>query len=113
MGTRLKVLNGTRSPEAPRLCDTCQSGVVRRGAAESDEHIFCRNIEREVRTRVVECNVYVNRSQPSLWDLRQIAWVLDVDSKRQRMGFLRAHDWEKEHEDEELIPAHLDPSYLV
>lgn len=108
MGTRLKVLNGTRSDQAPRLCDTCQSGVVRRGAAESDEHIYCNFIRREVRMRVVECNAYSDRSQPSLWDLRQMAWVLDTDSKRQQIGFLRAQEWEKQHEDEELIPSHLE-----
>ncbi len=108
MGTRLKVLNGTRSELAPRLCDTCQSGVVRRGAAESDEHIYCNFIRREVRMRVVECNAYSDRSQPSLWDLRQMAWVLDTDSKRQRIGFLRVQEWEKQHEDEELIPSHLE-----
>lgn len=61
MSTRLKVLNGTRSALAPRLCDTCQSGVVQRGAADSDEHIYCKFIRREVRTRVVECNVYSDR----------------------------------------------------
>jgi len=108
MGTRLKVLNGTRSDQAPRLCDTCQSGVVRRGAAESDEHIYCNFIRREVRMRVVECNAYSDRSQPSLWDLRQMAWVLDTDSKRQQIGFLRVQEWEKQHEDEELIPSHLE-----
>src|SRR5579864_9417286 len=108
MGTRLKVLNGTRSELAPRLCDTCQSGVVRRGAAESDEHIYCTFIAREVRMRVVECNVYNDRSQPSLWDMRKIARVLDSDSKRQRIGFLRAQEWEKQHEDEELIPSYLE-----
>ena len=107
MGTRLKVLNGTRSDQAPRLCDTCQSGVVRRGAAESDEHIYCNFIRREVHIRVVECNVYSDRSQPSLWDLRQIAWVLDTDSRRQRIGFLRVQEWEKQHQDEELIPSYL------
>lgn len=108
MGTRLKVLNGTRSELAPRLCDTCQSGVVRRGAAESDEHIYCSFIRREVKMRVVECNVYSDRLQPSLWDLKQIAWVLDTDSKRTQIGFLRAHEWEKQHENEELIPSYLD-----
>ena len=51
MSTRLKVLNGTRSALAPRLCDTCQNGVVQRGAADSDEHIYCQLIRREVRTR--------------------------------------------------------------
>jgi hypothetical protein len=103
----MKVLNRTRSALAPRLCDTCQSGVVQRGAADSDEHIYCKFIRREVRTRVIECNVYSDRSQPSLWDLPEIAWVLDIDSRRQRIGFVRANEWERQHENEELIPSHL------
>ena len=108
MSTQLKVLHGTRSSHAPRLCDTCHSGVVRRGAAESDEHIFCTIIEREVRTRVVECNRYDDRTKPSLWDLRKIAWVLQTDTKRQPIGFLRVRDWEKQHANEELIPSFPD-----
>jgi hypothetical protein len=108
MSTRLKVLGGTRSTAAPRLCDTCQSGVVRRGAADSDEHIYCLVTEREVSTRVVECNRYVDRTKPSLWDMRQIAWVLRTDSTRQRIGFIRAKEWERKHEDEELLPPHLE-----
>ncbi len=107
MGTRLKVLQGTRSPHGPRLCDTCQCGLVRRGAAESDEHIYCTVTEREVRSRVMECSRYIDRSKPSLWDMQQIAWVLRTDSKRQKMGFIRAKEWEREHEDEELLPGHL------
>jgi hypothetical protein len=75
MSSRLKVLNGTRSALAPRLCDTCQSGVVQRGAADSDEHIYCTFIRREVRTRVVECNVYSDRSQPSLYGRSRGFWT--------------------------------------
>ena len=108
MSTRLKVLSGTRSSHAPRLCDTCESGVVRRGAAESDEQIYCTIIKREVQSRVVECNRFIDRSQPSLWDLRQIAWVLEVDGRRQRIGFVRAQEWEKLHENEELVPSYLE-----
>ena len=83
---------------------------MRRGAAESDEHIYCGYIQREVEMRVVECNVYSDRAQPSLWDMRKIAWVLDTDSRRTRIGFLRAQEWEKQHEDEELIPSYLKTS---
>jgi hypothetical protein len=107
VSTHLKVLDGTRSSCAPRLCDTCHTGGVRRGAADSDEHVYCTLIEREVRTRVVECNRYTDRNQPSLWDLRQIAWVLRTDAKRQKIGFIRAKEWERLHEDEELLPPHL------
>jgi hypothetical protein len=105
MSTRLKVLGGTRSPGAPRLCDTCQSGVVRRGAPDSDEEIHCLITQHRLARAVVECNRYVDRSQPSLWDMRRIAWVLDTDSKRTRIGFVRAGEWETKHPDEELIPC--------
>ena len=108
MSTRLKILSGTRSSLAPRLCDTCQSGVVRRGAADSDEHVYCLVTGRDVATRVVECNRYVDRHKPSLWDMRQIAWVLRTDSNRQRIGFIRAKEWERKYADEELLPPHLE-----
>ena len=108
MGKGLKILNGTRSLQAPLLCDTCSYGVIRRGAADSEEEIYCTVISRRVRMRVVECSSYANRAEPSLWDMRQIAWVLHADSKRQKIGFLRAKEWQKQHEDEELLPPHLD-----
>jgi uncharacterized cysteine cluster protein YcgN (CxxCxxCC family) len=88
MSTRLKVLGGTRSPGAPRLCDTCQSGVITRVAPDSDEDIFCTVTERRLARAAVECNRYVDRNQPSLRDMRQIAWVPGTDSGRRRMGFM-------------------------
>jgi hypothetical protein len=105
---KLKVLHGTRSSHAPRLCDTCHSGVVRRGASDSDEHIHCRMTEGEIRTYVVECSTYSDRTQPSLWDMQQIAWVLRTDSKRQKIGFVRAKEWQRLHEDEELLPSYIE-----
>ena len=108
MSTRLKVLGGTRSADAPRLCDTCQSGVVRKGAPESDEDVYCTITAQRLARAVVECNRYVDRTQPSLWDMRQIAWVLDTDSKRGRIGFLRTQEWEAKHENEDLLPPGLD-----
>src|ERR1019366_9469791 len=37
----------------------------------------------------------------------QIAWVLEVDARRQGIGFVRAGEWERKHDDEELIPSHI------
>jgi len=61
MSTRLKVPGGTRSPDSPRLCDTCQSGVVRKGAPESDEDVYCTFTKQRIARSVVECNRYVDR----------------------------------------------------
>jgi hypothetical protein len=91
--------------ESPRLCDTCQYGVVRRGAPESDEHIYCTYTKQHLARSVIECNRYENRNAVSLWDMRQIAWVLDTDSKRQRIGFIRASEWEVKNPDEDLLPS--------
>jgi len=92
MSTRLKVLNGTRSGLAPRLCDTCHSSGARYAGASSSAMSIPT-------ARSPRCGTYGN--------LRQIAWVLDIDSRRQRIGFVRANEWERQHENEELIPSHL------
>jgi hypothetical protein len=107
MSTRLKIYGGTVSDHSPRLCDTCRYGVVRRGAAATDEEVFCTGNGRKVHTQIVECSAYVDRSKTTLREMEQIAWVLHTDSKRQQVGFVRAIDWKRQHEDEELLPAHL------
>ena len=40
--------------------------------------------------------------------MRQIAWVLDTDSKRQRIGFIRAREWEAKNPDDDLLPSSFD-----
>jgi hypothetical protein len=106
--SRIKVFHGTRSADAPRLCDSCVSGVILRGAADSDERVFCRRIEQPVRMRVTECNRYVDRAQPQLWAMKEIAWVLHSDSKRRRVGFLSAKEWRSKNEDEDVVPGHVE-----
>ncbi len=76
--TKIKVFQGTRSVDAPRLCDSCSNGVVMRGPADSQEHVHCSLMDKPIRMRVTECNRYIDRSQPSLWAMKEIAWVLAV-----------------------------------
>ena len=106
--TKIKVFHGTRSVDAPRLCDSCESGLISRGAADSEEFVFCMRMNRRVSARVTECNQYVDRTQPPLWALKELAWVLQVDSKRQKIGFLSARKWRRLNEDEELVPGHVE-----
>lgn len=106
--TKIKVFQGTRSVDAPRLCDSCSSGVVMRGPAESEERVYCWLMEKPIEMRVTECNRYVDRSQPSLRAMKEIAWVLQSDSKRQKIGFVTAKEWRKLNENESLVPADID-----
>ena len=94
--------------DAPRLCDSCASGVVMRGPAESEELVYCSLLEKPVPMRVTDCNRYLDRSQPALWAMKEIAWVLESDSKRQKIGFITAKEWRKLNRDEDLVPCQMD-----
>jgi hypothetical protein len=106
--TKLKVFQGTRSVDARRLCDSCSNGVVMRGPAESEELVHCALMEKPIRMRVTECNRYIDGSRPSLWAMKEIAWVLQSDSKRQKIGFVTAKEWRKLNEDENLVPSEFE-----
>ena len=106
--TQIKVFQGTRSADAPRLCDSCSNGIVLRGPAESEEFVYCSEMQKPVPMRVIECNRYVDRTHPPLWAMKEIAWVLQADSKKQKIGFVSAKDWRKLNLDEEIVPGRFD-----
>lgn len=83
----VKVQGGTRSVEAPRLCDRCWSGVVLRGPADSEELVFCELLERPVTIRVTQCSRFEDRTEESLHELREIAWTIAPSPVTERFGF--------------------------
>ena len=40
--------------------------------------------------------------------MKEIAWVLQSDTKRQKIGFVTAKEWRKLNEDENLVPLHVE-----
>jgi uncharacterized cysteine cluster protein YcgN (CxxCxxCC family) len=106
--TKIKIFQGTRSVDARRLCDSCSEGVVMRGPADSEESVYCSVLRKNVQMRVTECNRYVDRAQPALWAMKEIAWVLEADSRRQKIGFITAKEWRKLNGNEELVPGQFD-----
>jgi len=50
----------------------------------------------------------VDRAQPALWAMKEIAWVLEADSRRQKIGFITAKEWRKLNQNEELLPGQLE-----
>lgn len=79
---RLRVLNGTSADV--RLCDSCRYGIIRKDST-GREIVHCDYIGGgepfEVKTKVVECNVYKNRAQKTENELEKIAWILNVKGK--------------------------------
>jgi hypothetical protein len=85
---KIKIREGTRS-DGRRLCDSCRFSTIMRGAADSEERIYCAKLDAPslVPLRVVQCNKYDDRSTPSLYDYQQIAWVLETSPSR-KIGFV-------------------------
>ena len=52
--TKIKVFQGTRSVDAPRLCDSCSNGIVMRGPADSEEFVYCSLNGEPVQMRVTD-----------------------------------------------------------
>jgi hypothetical protein len=40
--------------------------------------------------------------------MKEIAWVLQADSKRHQIGFVTAKEWRKLNENENLIPVEVE-----
>ena len=96
--SKIKIFQGSRSSNAPRLCDTCSFGVVARGAQDSQELVFCHSMERTITMRVVECSQYYDRTQTRLEEFQKIAWILSADPRRQKIGFLTPGEAAREPE---------------
>lgn len=99
---------GTRSDGKIPLCNTCTYGQVMKGAAESNEVIYCNNISEYIRTRIVQCSGYKNKSLTPIYEMKEIAWVLSTNKAKTKIGFQKYSAWRKDNEGTELIPGEYD-----
>jgi hypothetical protein len=86
----LKVLDGTPRGDAPFLCKSCQFSVCIKGA-EGQEYIKCNVLTNTITFKVIECNNYLSKKDPSLGAMESIAWVVVTKGTRV-MGFERLID---------------------
>lgn len=99
-----KVRNGTRSDEK-RLCDTCAYSHIMKGAADSKEVIYCQKTGHYIKFRVVDCNQYYSKNATSLGSFYEIAWVLQSDKKKGKLGFLTPQEFkQQERKNSPIIP---------
>ena len=86
-----KVYRGTPIHWRESLCRTCRYAWIRQGLAESDETIVCSAAPGQDATQITSvthlCSYYTDKRLPSLRDMREIAWVLTTDKKRNSIGF--------------------------
>ena len=90
---RIKIRGGTVNHGERSLCETCRWSTVIRGARLGDEIVQCALLsERDQRVPfpVTSCTRYGARSQPSLRDMEDIAWILRSDPHRNQVGFVNS-----------------------
>ncbi len=92
---KIKIQGGTVRHDAESLCVTCRCATIVQGPSLRDRIVECNQLP-EPRARipfpVVSCSGYSDRRQPSIYDMREAAWILRTDSKHQVNGFVRAVD---------------------
>lgn len=96
-----KIRNGTRS-DSTDLCASCCKCVIRKGGRESDEARYCNEFMNQLRGRVSECSGYYNKNLPSIRDLRETAWILSTDKKKE-IGFQPYKKWKDNNRDDDGI----------
>lgn len=97
----LKIQNGTTSGSV-NLCRTCRQAHVVRGT-NNQQFVTCTAGANPVRLdfEVAECNRYFNATQPTLYEMEEIAWRLVTKKAGRDIGFVNAGDFRRMSEDEE------------
>lgn len=87
----IKVQGATVAPGHSPLCGTCQFATSIRGTSRHQDFTECPFVGR-IAFPVLSCSRYVDKRQPSLDEMEEIAWVLCTDVKRRKVGFVPARE---------------------
>jgi len=97
MGMKYRgVQNGTPT-NSESLCNTCASAKTIKGYSETELITICDwgSEPLQVPFRVQECSGYVNKREPSLHQMYQIAWMLVSQGPAKTVGFVTAKEFQK------------------
>ena len=90
----LRVQNGTVSSRG-NLCLSCRCCQRRVSAINGREEIRCDALQNSpvVRGPVAQCNRYLQQGSLTLYEMRDIAWVIEARGKQ--IGFLSPEELER------------------
>ncbi len=95
----------------PSLCDTCAYAHIARGFRESEELVLCAAHEpvHRVPFRVRECSGYLDKTRESLYEMKQIAWLLAPRGPKRAAGFMARSQRESPETEVELVLTEPQP----
>ena len=92
----IKVQDGTVRSDTKTLCLSCIHGHVIRGRNNEQKIVCGRMMENGLLNfPVVECNMYQDKSKPSLHDMEDIAWMLVTKKSSHAIGFVDPIEFNK------------------
>ena len=89
----IKVEGGTARNDE-NLCDSCQSATIATDS-KGAKHIQCAIFNMMIHTRIVKCTAWKDHSHLSVWDMKEMAWILGRSSET--AGFRGSKDLKFTH----------------
>lgn len=88
----------------PSLCDSCRNATVVEGMGLSERHVYCHAVSKNITFKVMNCNGFDNKGQPSLYDMRQTAFYLMTNKGKveNKIGFVSASEYRKGRESDDM-----------
>lgn len=89
MSTTINMRNGTAVGQES-LCRNCRHAHIQSGYADSEEEVRCGFFHQRPRLvlfAVSLCSDFLDKLSPTLYEMQQIAFVIDVKKGNGRTGF--------------------------
>lgn len=77
---RIKVQDGTPRSDEKSLCLRCRNAAIRQGV-DLQYKIRCYTFEENVTYAVSKCTAFDDKRQPSLFDMRAVAWNVETRNR--------------------------------
>jgi hypothetical protein len=91
------------------ICSRCTNGLVYKDSRWNTKH-FCSILQHYLKETVTHCTDFEDRRALSLYDMKQIAWIVKTDPGRV-VGFSPPKDYERQKPFAVLIEdGDLEPS---
>lgn len=74
------------------LCGSCQHSGLLKYRDANEPQVFCTAYECRVERPVAACSRHLSRGQMDLWEMKKIAWLVDVDLVKKTVGFIKPKD---------------------
>jgi len=100
LGTQVKIRGGTRSESEQSLCFSCKHCTRIQGVTANQDIVRCEQIGKNIPFPVTQCTEYKKFGEPSLNDMRDMAYYLvPTNKKKGGLGFITSKEYQKSSND--------------